>query len=84
MYNANVLYMYASNSKEHFMEFKVQVDNTFSSQQSNVCVLYIVCVWKKIKKPTYFYYYYGPHRTFGTINGFYCISTNFYFYLQYF
>ena len=36
------------------MEFKVQVDNTFSSQQGNVCVLYIVCVWKKLKSQLIF------------------------------
>ncbi|KAK7838076.1 hypothetical protein CFP56_020302 [Quercus suber] len=32
---ANVLYMQASNSREHFMGFKVQVNSAFSSQQSN-------------------------------------------------
>ena len=46
------------------MEFKVQVDNTFSSQQSNVCVLYIVRVWKKLKSQLIFATIYGAHCTF--------------------
>ena len=36
------------------MGFRVQVDGTFSSQQSNVCVLYIMCVWKKLKSQLIF------------------------------
>ena len=38
VYSANIFHMQAANSKEHFMRFRVQVNDAFSSQLSNVCV----------------------------------------------
>ena len=73
------------------MGFKVQVDSTFSSQQSNVCVLYIVCVPQKLKSQfillfsLFLLLFIDPTALFGTIHGsYYTISANFFFYLQYF
>ena len=73
------------------MGFRVQVDDTFSNQQSNVCVLYIVCVWQKLKSQLILLFnlflllFMDLTVLFGTIYGSYCtISVNFYFYLQYF
>ena len=51
----------------------------------------LMCVWVRIKNENYFTIQfifvtiYGYIVLFGTIHGSYCIiSTNFYFYLQYF
>ena len=44
MYSANVLHLQASNSEEHFMGVRVQVDGAFRNQESNVCVIYIIFV----------------------------------------
>lgn len=44
MYSANVLHMQASNTEEHFMGFRVQVDDAFRNQERNLCVIYIVFI----------------------------------------
>ena len=45
----------------------------------------IVCVWQKLKSQLILLLFMGLTVLFSTIHGFhYTISTNFYFYLQYF
>ena len=50
MHISNDFHMQVTSTEEHFMGFRVQVDNAFSSQQSNVCV---TCIYIYIaRQPT--------------------------------